>query len=311
MRVIAQTGDEDIAMVYIAEPKEGKLIEFAESLQPPLPREKKWVLTISTLYGCPARCLFCDAGGYYQGKLSAGEMIFQIDYMVKKRFWGGKVPVEKFKIQFARMGEPSFNLNVLDVLERLPELYDACGLIPSLSTIAPKGTNRFFERLLEIKKRLYGRNFQFQFSLHTTDEKTRDWLIPVNKWSFEKMAEYGEAFHQSKERKITLNFALAEGMPVDAKVLLRYFTPDIFLIKITPVNPTYQASQNKIFSRIKPNKEKYEIIDRLKEAGYEVILSLGELEENRIGSNCGQYITAYKKAKESVLGGYTYDLQKL
>lgn len=310
MRIIAKNGREDIAIVYIAETEGGKLIEFVESLQPPLPREKKWVLTISTLYGCPVSCRFCDAGGYYQGRLSKNEIISQIDYLVKRRFPDRKVPVKKFKIQFARMGEPSFNQSVLDVLDCLPELYDAPGLMPSFSTIAPKGTNRFFKRLLEIKKKKYARRFQLQFSLHTTDEKLRDWLIPVKKWTFEKMAEYGKAFYAREDRKITLNFVLADGFLVDPDVLLRYFSPDLFLIKMTPVNPTYQAARNKISSISLYELEK-EIVAGLRAVGYGVILSIGELEENYIGSNCGQYVSTYKKAQESIEGGYTYDLQRL
>jgi len=311
MRVIAKTGTEDVALVYLAENEGGKLIEFAESLQPPLLREEKWVLTISSLFGCPVHCRFCDAGGNYLGKLTTGELLFQIDYLVRSRFLNGPVPVQKFKIQFARTGEPSFNLNVLDALERLPELYPSSGLMPSLSTIAPNGTDRFFERLLEIKNRYYGDKFQFQFSLHTTDEKQRDWLIPAKKWSFERMAEYGETFHRRGERKITLNFALADRMPADPDILLKYFSPDIFLIKITPVNPTYQATENKISSYILPHQENYEIVDALKEAGYQVILSLGETEENYIGSNCGQYITSYRRVRKSLKGGYTYPLRKI
>ncbi len=311
MRVVAQTGREDIAMVYIAEQEGGKLIEFAESLQPPSPREKKWVLTLSTLYGCPVRCRFCDAGTYYQGKLSTEEIILQIDYLVQKRFQDMKIPVEKWKIQLARTGEPSFNQAVLDVLDCLPELYAAPGLTPSFSTIAPNGTDRFFRRLLEIKNRLYVGKFQFQFSLHTTDERMRDWLVPAKKWSFERMAEYGKAFHQTGDKKITLNFALPNGMPVDPDVLLAYFTPDLFLIKITPVNPTLQASKNKISSYVQPNRNNYEIIDTLKQAGYEVILSIGDWEENWIGSNCGQYVTAYRNAKELVDGGYVYAIRRV
>jgi 23S rRNA (adenine2503-C2)-methyltransferase len=306
MRIIAKTGNEDIAVVYIAEMESGKLVEFAESLQPPIPRENKWVLIISTLYGCPVGCRFCDAGGYYKGKLSKKEIISQIDYLIKVRFPDRKVEVKKFKIQFARMGEPSFNQNVLDVLEELPRLYDAPGLMPTLSTIAPFGADRFFQKLLEIKKKFYKERFQLQFSIHTTDTKLRDWLIPQEKWDLEKIAKYGQAFYRKGERKITLNFALGNGMPIDPNVLLRHFTPDKFLIKITPVNPTYQASENKISSHILPSKEKYEIIDSLREAGYEVILSIGELEENHIGSNCGQHITNYLKEKKDIKGGYTY-----
>ena len=306
MKIRAKTGKENIAVVYIAEMDNGNLIEFVESLQPPIPREKKWVLIISTLYGCPVGCRFCDAGGYYQGKLSGKEIISQIDYLIKVRFPDRKVEVKKFKIQFARMGEPSFNQNVLDVLEELPQLYDAPGLMPTLSTIAPGGTNRFFQKLLEIKKKFYRERFQLQFSIHTTDTKLRDWLIPQEKWGLEKIAKYGESFYIKGERKITLNFALGDGMPINPNVLLRHFTPDKFLVKITPVNPTYQASENKISSHILPNKEKYEIIDSLREAGYEVILSIGELEENDIGSNCGQHITNYLKEEKNVKDGYTY-----
>ena len=52
MEIIGYAGREDLAVVYIGRTKEGKLLEFVESLQPPLPREKKWVLIVSTLYGC-------------------------------------------------------------------------------------------------------------------------------------------------------------------------------------------------------------------------------------------------------------------
>ncbi|MFC1528437.1 radical SAM protein [Candidatus Latescibacterota bacterium] len=308
MKILTKTGTDEIAIVYMAEMDNGKLIEFVESVQPPVPREKKWVLIVSILYGCPVGCRFCDAGEYYQGKLSRDEIFSQIDYLIERRFPERKVPIEKFKIQFARMGDPAFNLNVLDVLEELPERYNAPGLLPTISTIAPRGTDRFFERLPGIKKTLYKEKFQLQFSIHTTDRELRNWLIPVPKWDFDKISEYGKAFYRKGERKITLNFALADGMPVDPDILLQYFPPDTFLLKITPVNPTYQATKNEISSHIRPEKENYGIIETLKEAGYEVILSIGELEENYIGSNCGQHVTNYMREKKIIQGGYTYPL---
>jgi len=311
MRVLAASGDEDIATVYVAETDEGKLIEFAESVQPPLPREKKWVLTLSTLYGCPIGCRLCDAGGHYQGKLSAKDLFSQIDYLIGRRYENGRVPVQKFKVQFARMGEPALNPNVLDVLQEFPARYDAPGLLPSLSTIAPEGTDKFFERLLRLKNSLFRERFQLQFSIHTTDRKKRDWLIPAKKWDFERIGEYGEEFFNSAGRKITLNFALADGMPVCPEVLLHHFTPTKFLLKITPVNPTYQASRNKVISYVVPDREDYENIEILKEAGYEVVLSIGEMAENLIGSNCGQHLTNYLRTEKSVKDGYTFPLTRL
>lgn len=318
MNILAKAGREDIAIIYIAEmgPKDcggnGRIVEFVESVQPPIPRNEKWVLIISTLYGCPVGCAFCDAGNSYRGKLSKDDMLSQIDFLIMNRFGERKVPVEKFKIQFARMGEPALNENVLDVLSELPDLYDAPGLMPSVSTIAPKRTDGFFERLLEIKRDIYKGRFQLQFSIHTTDSEKRDKLIPVKKWDFEKIADYGKRFYTDDGRKITLNFALAEGMPVDPDILLDHFSPDKFIIKITPINPTFSAKKNKIASHILPDEEDYEIIDQLKAAGYEVILSIGEILENDIGSNCGQHVMNYLKEKEKnnevVTGGYTYPL---
>ncbi len=49
MKVLAKTGREDIATVYVAEFGNKKRVEFVESIQPPLTIEKKWVLIISSL----------------------------------------------------------------------------------------------------------------------------------------------------------------------------------------------------------------------------------------------------------------------
>ena len=86
MKVKAWTGSDEVAKVYIAEADGDRHVEFVESVEPPLPREKKWVLIVSTLFGCPGGCRFCDAGGSYGGKLSVDEILFQIDYMIDRRY---------------------------------------------------------------------------------------------------------------------------------------------------------------------------------------------------------------------------------
>ncbi|HOZ00153.1 MAG TPA: hypothetical protein PLL55_12205 [Candidatus Aminicenantes bacterium] len=142
MEVVARAGREDVAFVYVARTDRGRLVEFVESVQPPLRRHQKWVLIVSTLDGCPIGCRFCDAGGFFGGRLSAREIFDQIDDLVRRRFPDGRVAVEKFKIQFARMGEPALNPSILDVLEELPRAYDAPGLVISLSTVAPASERR-------------------------------------------------------------------------------------------------------------------------------------------------------------------------
>jgi 23S rRNA (adenine2503-C2)-methyltransferase len=306
------TGASDVAIVYMAESADGRVLEFVEALQPPYSRDQRWILMASTMFGCPVKCRFCDAGGMYLGKPTADEILAQIDHMVDRWYPDRRIPAPKFKIQFARMGEPTLNPTVLDVLEALPTRYEAPGLMPSISTVAPKGAESFLERLLDIKNDQYmdGR-FQFQFSIHTTDVPLRDWLIPVRKWDFSEKAAYGERFWRPGDRKLTLNFALAAGMPVDADALLRHFDPQRYLIKITPVNPTFQAQHNELTSSLSPdqNEECREIGARLAEHGFEVIVSIGELEENQIGSNCGQHVLNYLRSRVAVEGGYTYPVR--
>ncbi len=323
MRLISEYGSDDIAKVYVAQMREDEgvradsekfMVEFVESVQPPIPREQKWVLIVSSMFGCPIKCRMCDAGGEFAGRLTAEEILAQIDHMVLLRFPDGRVPTKKFKIQFARMGEPSLNPAVLDAMERLPRMYDAPGLQASMSTIAPdtKPAREFFEKLIGIKERHYSHGrFQLQFSIHTTDMKMRDELIPTKKWSLEDIAAYGARFARPDDgdKKVTLNFAPADGYPIDAGLLREHFDPSLFMIKLTPLNPTVRGHEESLRSAIDPHDRKTSdrIIAPLRREGFDVVLSIGELEENRIGSNCGQFIQRALNAKERPHESYELD----
>jgi 23S rRNA (adenine2503-C2)-methyltransferase len=309
MRILGEFGKEDLAKVYVASMREGNgyLVEFVESLQPPIPREEKWVLIVSSSFGCPVNCKICDAGGHYLGKLEKDEILQQVDHMVLRRFPDRRVPVPKFKVQFARMGEPSLNPNVLDALRALPEVHDAPGLMPCVSTLAPASAGSFFDDLIDIKDDLYsGGRFQLQFSIHTTDEDKRDELMPVRKWTFADISAYGERYHRDGDRKVTLNFALTQGYPVDPEVIAENFDPAKFFIKVTPLNPTSKVRRKNLQSVVDPHDEKTvgDLIDSFRDLGFDAILSIGEPEENSIGSNCGQFVTLIREGGYAVRGDY-------
>ncbi len=270
------------------------LVEFVDTRDPRFPVEEKWVTILSTQFGCPVGCLFCDAGGMFLGNLMPGEMLFLLDFLVDRRFPGRKVPVPKWKLHFARMGEPALNPSVLEVLEMLPERYDAPGLIPTVPTIAPARSGAWFERLLEIKNRLYpGGRFQVQFSANSTDEDYRDRIMPHPKWSLEEIARFGETWFEEGDRKLTLNFALGPGIPFDPARVAELFDPGKFLVKITPVNQTERARENGIATFLAPERTSLpeEILAPLEEARFEVVLSIGEAEEIDLGTNCGQAVS--------------------
>lgn len=299
MKVIKKIGDDKIASVYIAQLKDGEFIEFVESTTPPLTFDEKWVIILSTQLGCPFKCKFCDAGGNFKRNLREGEIFEQINYLIKNRFPDGFVNTKKFKIQFARIGEPTLNQEILKVLENIPKNIKSKNIIPSISTIAPLSGRDFLKKLKEIKDKFYQKgNFQMQFSIHSTNEEKRKWINGARNLNLKEISEYGEYFFNERDKKITLNFALMEEKDLDPKIIKNIFSREKFLIKITPVNPTISSTKNNIPSLWFEDFEKIlKISKKLREEGFEVIESLGELKENEIGSNCGQYIQKFLKNK--------------
>jgi 23S rRNA (adenine2503-C2)-methyltransferase len=292
--IIHTSGDDSLARVFVAELKDGSCVEFVESVQPPIPRQDKWVLIVSTLKGCPVGCPFCDAGEEYHGKLSADQILAQIEYLILRRYPDGRVPIPKLKVQFARLGDPALNDAVLEALVNLPRRFELPGLLPCISTVAPHGRNSFFEELLRIKQDYYrpGR-FQLQFSVHSTDAAARQKLVPVRTWSLEQMASYGNRFFAPGDRKVTLNFAPVRGIPLNPEKLAGLFSPERFAIKLTPINPTKASIRSGLVGLIDPEDETVcrTVVAQFEELGYDTILSIGDLRENTIGSNCGMYIT--------------------
>jgi len=305
--VLYTTGDDNLARVFVAALADGSHVEFVESVQPPVPREQKWVLIVSTLKGCPVGCPICDAGDSYQGKLTADQILAQIEYLIRRRYPNGHVPIPKLKVQFARMGDPAFNDAVLDVLVQLPRRFDWPGLLPSISSVAPQGRDSFFEKLKQIKRDFYrpGR-FQMQFSVHSTDATARRKLVPVKTWSLAQMADYGNRFYTPGDRKVTLNFAPAKGLPLEPKELIGLFSPERFAVKLTPINPTEAALNSGLESLIDPRDEIAcrAVVESFEQCGYDTILSIGELRENTIGSNCGMYVAtqAAQKSRRKDIG---------
>jgi len=307
LEILETYGSDDLAVVYVASagvPERGngdeRLLEFVESLQPPHNRNEKWVLIVSSLFGCPVDCPMCDAGGDFRGRPTADDILAQLDAMVLSRYPDGCVPAEKFKVQFARMGDPAFNPAVLEVLRGLSGRYRAPGLMPCISTVAPAGKEGFFDELLEIKDEYYGGGrFQLQFSVHTTDPVARDRLIPVKKWGLDEIAAFGLRWHRPGDRLVTLNFAPIKGYPIDPDAMARTFDPGRFVIKLTPMNPTMNAAGHNLCSVIDGHhpESAAHLVEGFREKGFKVLLSIGNLGENAIGSNCGQYARAMRGAR--------------
>jgi 23S rRNA (adenine2503-C2)-methyltransferase len=298
LKVVQKRGKKELAVVYVAGLRDDprNLVEFVDACPPAAgDRLKKWVIIISTQMGCQVNCLMCDAGGGFRGNLSAAEMLGQIRTVVADN---GIDPggCTKFKVQFARMGEPALNPQVITALRELSDLYP--NVIPCVATIGPGDCSRWFSELMIVRDLFT--DVQLQLSVNSTDEGWRDIIMPFPKMPLNVLADYGKSFYRPGQRKTVLNFALQPQWPLDPAALRKKFDPRYFAVKLTPVNPTAAGSRNSLDLNQNIGSIKHEMEEKarsLERHGFLVIRSVGELEENLIGSNCGQAVRSFVKSE--------------
>ena len=297
-RLLASQGDPELALVHLLQWGDDPRarVETVDSIDPRYPRRDKSCIIISTQLGCAVGCLMCDASGAFHGNLTAAQILDQVRFVLAQR--PGLLETTKLKVHFARMGEPAHNAAaVLEALEALPEVLPAPGLMPALATVAPAGSQAFLTSLGHIKDRLYsGGRFQLQLSLNSTDPEVRARLMPTPQLPMDEVARLGGAFFHPGDRKVALNFALARGVPVDPDVLAASFSADRFMVKLTPVNPTERARTHGLDTVLSAGSPEaaQRLVGGLRGRGFDVVVSIGEPEEIRIGSNCGQLVRAWK-----------------
>ena len=296
---VGVTGDPAVAEIAIlrfrGDPR--LVVETVDGLTPPLPRDRKWIVNVSTQFGCPVGCPICDAGRTFHGNLTSGEMLAQVDWALR-RHPGIAARCDKLKVHFARIGEPALNDAVLDAMDALPARVQSPGLWCCVATTAPRRRDAWFERLLDLKDRRFHGRFQLQFSMQSTDPVARARLIPVPHWSTDDILAYGLRFHRAGDRRVVLNYALARDVPFDPAVVRAVFPPSTFAVKLTPINPTSRALASGYSTRLRagPDAALDRAVDDLRTAGFDVIVSVGDPREDQVGSNCGQVIAGRVEA---------------
>ncbi|MFA6002588.1 MAG: isochorismatase family protein [Elusimicrobiota bacterium] len=308
MNIIERREVPGLAVLYLGEAGgDQRRMEFVDTMEPGVPKSEKWVMMISTQLGCAVGCRMCDAGAAgYKGNLTVDEMLAQVRFMVVQNPDLDIRRHPKVKVHFARMGEPALNPDVPEAMAALAQEFPNPGLIASVSTVAPKSpaVAPFFTQMRQVKDKFYpGGRFQLQFSLHATDEATRSLIVPIKKWSFAEVAEYGRQFVRAGDRKITLNFAPSEGQRLDPAVIAQEFDPKLFLIKITPINPTLSADRSgstHVWHQAPTGIQ--ECSRALEQRGFKVILSPSFQEEIDSETSCGQlWSQGMKTAAQSIL----------
>lgn len=294
LELLLSAGEARGERVFLAKTSDGHLVEFAETWNAPHLKAPSWMISVSPSLGCPVGCVFCDGGDFYKGKLDAAEILAQIDHVVGLA--GDEPdPEQKLWVEFSKVGEPSFNPGVLEVLRRLPGRYGVRTVAPILSTVAPNRTDRFFEELLAVRQCLYGPDdFQLRFSLHSTDEVARRTLIPIKSWSFDRIAGYGRRFYRPGDQKVALRFAASPSFPLDVRQLEEVFSPEFFSVELTPLNPTDTSRAHGFTSRVKADDlpGSFKVVDEFRAAGFDVAICFGTPDADALGASCGMSLAS-------------------
>ena len=265
---------------------------------------QKWVATISTQKGCFMRCQFCDCPKYgYYGDCTEDELAYEVRTILE-HFKEVK-NTKRFNVHFARMGEPTFNPNVLTFaelqLKQLVNTYiEAETIHPVVSTMMPaanKWLKIFLWNWCAIKNWAYQGEAGLQLSIQSTDETQRNLQFNGLSLSLPKIAAIAETLPDPNGRKYTLNFAVTKDTILDAKELSLLFDKNKFIVKITPIHQTSAAVSNGF--DVGDTYEDYDVYKQfeepLLEQGWDVIVFVPSKEEDSDRITCGNALIVEEK----------------
>ena len=268
---------------------------------------QKWVATISTQKGCPMNCKFCDCPKYgFYGNASVAEMAYEIETILKNETVKN---TDRFNVHFARMGEPTFNPNVLafarDNLRKLVAKYiEAKTIHPVVSTMLPKANSHLTQFVLDwcnIKNIDYRGEAGLQFSINSTDDAQRDYQFNNRSLNLAAISELAKTLPQPIGRKYTLNFAVTKDTILDAERLTQLFDPKKFIVKITPIHETKSAVKNGF--DVTTSYDDYDVYRQferpLVEMGWDVIVFVPSHEEDSDRITCGNALIAAKQIQKT------------
>ncbi len=259
-----------------------------------LPLTEKWVITTSSQYGCSMGCKFCDVPLAGAGvNVSCKDIIMQVLSAISLH--PEITYTKRLNHHHARMGEPTWNDDVIRSTRRLqtilPRIFDEVHYHPVVSTMMPKNNKNlepFLREWVHTKNLIMLGKAGLQLSINSTNEKERTWMFQGNAHTLNSIGKIVKSLPHPRGRKYTLNFAIA-GYEIDPEILLKYFPPESWICKLTPMHKTNTALKHGIqtegdYTEIHPYLEDEQ---RLKEAGYNVLVFIASENEDLGRITCG------------------------
>jgi 23S rRNA (adenine2503-C2)-methyltransferase len=206
---------------------------------------------VSTQVGCPVQCAFCESGknGLIRN-LTASEIVQQIVFL--------KEPINR--IVFMGIGEPLYNYDAL--IKAIHILRDRNGMdFPTDGiTVSTVGPIKLLKQLREEHIKI-----QLVLSLHATDQKTRNSIIPgMSGNNINETVQTALSYSKRHNRKLIIAYLLLSGINdkyTDIKQLVEWFKHENVMINLLEYNQTnctiFKKANKKDIERFKNNLENY------------------------------------------------------
>lgn len=277
---------------------------------PCMPLSEKWVITLSTQYGCVMKCNFCDVPKVpWKGNATFDDLKGQLYAAIS--MFPDITYTERLNIHFARMGEPVFNDAVFEfavwLYENKRQIQIDTGLRievihPVLTTSLPKNFKSLEGNILRwcsIKNYRYNGQAGLQFSINSTSRKQREKMFGGMALDLISFSDIADKLPDPIGRKYCLNFAYSTDYEIDADYLSRLFDPEKFMCKITPIHNNNACRDNKIatiggYESYLPYKKPE---NELKEAGFDVLVFVPSMDEEDGLVTCGNAVLGGSEIK--------------
>lgn len=262
---------------FLFETRDGHLLESVLISQ-----QGRQTVCVSTQLGCKMKCVFCASGKSFARSLGPGEIVEQVAWIARQT--GGRVS----NVVFMGMGEPLDNFEATMKALRILQADWGFGLGARRITVSTVGITPKIE---EFVKAMGGR-VRLSVSLHSSDEKRRNALVPVNRrYSLDELKKTLSTIHRKLKREITFEYTLLAGVndtAEEARGVVGIAKPLGAKVNLIPYNPIREAD----FKR--PSRDRIENFrDILLKAGIRV--TVRQTAGRDIDAACGQLQLDRKK----------------
>lgn len=259
---------------------------------------KRTVICCSVMSGCPVGCKFCGTGSKFIRNLTAEEIVEQINIVLKDKNLIDDIneKCEKLQFMFMSMGEPMLNWDEVEkAIIQLNQKFSNAQLL--LSTIGCDD-DKTFSKIIRLSKKID--KIGLQFSIHKSNDKERNILIPFRKkMNLQKIRDAGMIWWRETGRHPFLNYCV-DGTNNTAKnfeELTNLFSPVVFNFTFSVVCSPDENMKDAAFRNLDVIKR---FQDKFLKKGYNVRM-FDPAGQDDIGGGCGQlwyvqkWLKSYKK----------------